>query len=368
MPPAMSPEARQLSLTAFRESIERHARYSLAQPWESLSLKSGVRMRQPGRAGFDHRPPARDRATVPAGGRQAPVLPVDRVPAGANAHQQLEQPGHLRSLPGHASPDGCLPGSRRGGRARCRARQRRIGTACGLLPGLPRHARHARIRIRHQLRVRSVPAGDRRRLSAGKAGQLVGVRHAMGNRSARRSLSRSRLWPDRTRRRSIGSLQPDVAGVAAAHRRAARRARCRLRRADGESPPALLRAVLTRLRHADLQHRRLPEGGGTEDRLGDHLEGPVPVRRRAAWARAAPPPGVLPGRLRDARSRRPVPAGSPDLRRLSGESRRSPERHASCAGHRRVDAHPRRRARPRLGHGLANDAIDDGVHEPHPAP
>ena len=44
--------------------------------------------------------------------------------------------------------------------------------------------------------------------------------------------------------------------------------------------------VLARLRHADLQHRRLPEGGGTEDRLGDDLEGAVPVRRRAARARS----------------------------------------------------------------------------------
>ena len=90
-----------------------------------------------------------------------------------------------------------------------------------------------------------------------------------------------------------------------------------------------------------------------------------PVRRRAAGAGAAPPPGVLPGRLRDARHRRPVPAGSPDLRRLSGEGRRSSERHASCAGHRRVDAHPRRRARPALGHRLADHAIDDGLHESH---
>ena len=56
-----------------------------------------------------------------------------------------------------------------------------------------------------------------------------------------------------------------------------------------------------------------------------------------------------------------------DLRRLSGEGRRSPERHASGAGHRRVDAHPRRRAGPALGHRVADDAIDDGLHEPHAA-
>ena len=53
------------------------------------------------------------------------------------------------------------------------------------------------------------------------------------------------------------------------------------------------------------------------------------------------------------------------LRRVSGEGRHSPERHASRAGHRRVDAHPRRRAGSALGHRLADHAIDDGVHEPH---
>ena len=38
MPPAeLDAESRQPSIAAFRESIERHARYSLAQPWESLS-------------------------------------------------------------------------------------------------------------------------------------------------------------------------------------------------------------------------------------------------------------------------------------------------------------------------------------------
>ncbi len=326
---------------------------------------SDVRVRQPGGAGSHGRPPARDRAALSAGRRQAPLLPVDRIPPRANARQQLEQSGHLRSVPGHASRDGRLPGRCRGGRARRCARQRRSGTPCGLLSGLPRHARHARLRVRNQLRVRPLPAGDRQRLPEGEAGQLAGVWHPMGNRTARGSLSRSRLWPDRTRRRSIGALQPDVAGVAAAHRRSARRAHCRLRRADGESPPTLLRAVLTRLRHADLQHRRLSEGGGAEDRVGDDLEGPVPVRRRAAGAGAATSPGVFPGCLRDARPRRPVPAGSRDLRRLSSEGRRSPERHASCTGHRRVDAHPRRRARSALGHRVADHAVDDGVHESH---
>ena len=37
MSPVLSTETRHASISAFRESIERHARYSLAQPWDSLS-------------------------------------------------------------------------------------------------------------------------------------------------------------------------------------------------------------------------------------------------------------------------------------------------------------------------------------------
>jgi starch phosphorylase len=37
MPAVVSPEVRPMAAAAFRESIERHARYSLAQPWETLS-------------------------------------------------------------------------------------------------------------------------------------------------------------------------------------------------------------------------------------------------------------------------------------------------------------------------------------------
>ena len=187
-----------------------------------------------------------------------------------------------------------------------------------------------------------VPSGNGRRRPEGEAGQLAHLRHSLGDRATRRIVPHSYLRPNRTRRRSSGPLQPDVAGLASARRRPARRAHRRPRRPDGESPPALLRPIVARLRHADLQRRGLSQGGGTEDRVGDDLEGPVPVRRRIAGAGTAAPPGVLPGGVRLAGSDGQVPGGPSDLRCLSREGRHSLERYASGSGHRRVDAHARR--------------------------
>jgi starch phosphorylase len=42
MPTSISAETTQRSVAAFRESIERHARYSLAQPWETLSARQAL--------------------------------------------------------------------------------------------------------------------------------------------------------------------------------------------------------------------------------------------------------------------------------------------------------------------------------------
>ena len=303
-------EARPISIAAFRESIERHARYSLGQPWESLS-------------------PRQLFECVSLAVRD---LSVDRQLETEQRFRQADAK-HLYYLSIEYLPGRMLTNnlSNLGIYDLCRDTLRQMGVsledveeterdaalgngglgrlaACFLdsLATLDMPGYGYGINYEYGLFRQEIDDGYQRE----KPDNWLAVRHALGNRTARRSLPRSRLRPDRTRRRSIGSLQPDVAGLAAAGRRSARRVRRRLRRADGESPPALLRQVLTRFRHADLQHRRLSEGGGTEDCLGDHLEGAVSVRRRTAGAGTAPAPGVLPGRLRDAGPGRPLPARS----------------------------------------------------------
>ena len=73
------PSDRVLSASALQESIQRHARYSLAQPWESLSTRQiyecvslTVRDLMVDRLLESERRYRR-------GGRQAPLLPLDRV-------------------------------------------------------------------------------------------------------------------------------------------------------------------------------------------------------------------------------------------------------------------------------------------------
>ena len=200
-----------------------------------------LRVRRARRAGSPGRPAARDPRTPSAGGCQARLLPLHRVSSRTVPDQQPDQSGHLRPLSGHARKHRGGSRARGGERAGCRARQRRARPARGLLPGLAGHARHAGLRLRHQLRVRPVPPGDRQRRPEGKAGQLARPPDALGDRAARGGVPRPCLRPHRARRRPPGPVQPDVAGLAAPDRRAPRLSHRRLRRPDGEPPPALLR-------------------------------------------------------------------------------------------------------------------------------
>ena len=249
---------------------------------------------------------------------------------------------------------------RRGGgeRARRRAGQRRPGPAGGLLPRLAGDARHARLRLRHQLRVRPVPPGDRATASRRRSrttGWTFGTPWQIER--PEEAVPGSRLRPHRARPRPPGQLQPDVARLEGPRRRAPRHADRRLRRPDGQLPAPVLRPVVARLRHADLQRRRLLQGRRAEDRVRDHLQGalshptPSPPAASCAWSRStswSPAPSAT--------SSGATERDHDELRRVRRQGRHPAQRHASRPGRRRADAHPGRRERPGLGAGLGDHA------------
>ena len=63
--------------------------------------------------------------------------------------------------------------------------QRRPRPPRGLLHRLAGHARDSGAGLRHPLRVRHLPAGDRRRLAGGEDRQVAALRQSLGDRAAR---------------------------------------------------------------------------------------------------------------------------------------------------------------------------------------
>ena len=279
----------------------------------------------------------------------------------------LENLGLRERLPRGARQPRREPRRRRGERGRRRPRQRRARAARGLLPRLARHARHARIRLRHQLRVRPLQAGDRRRLPAREARQLARARARPG---------RSRAPTRRASCRSTGASSTASIATAAT-------TRCGWTGRSSSAFPhdilvpgyggrtvnraaALLGALVARLRHADLQRRRLRQGGRAEDRVGDRVEGPLSVRRggaRAGSSASLQEYFLVACAVRDIV--RQFEQTHADLSRASGEGRDPDERHAPGAGRLRADAHPRRREGHVLGRGVGDHARDARLHEPH---
>ena len=142
----------------------------------------------------------------------------------------LIEPRPLRRRQGDHGGAGRRSRGARGPRARRRPRQRRSRTAGGLLPRLAGHARHARLRLRHQLRVRPLPPDVRQRLPAREARSLARWRIAVAHRAPRRSGDRPglRLHRPHDRERRVQAL---LGGLQSHRRRAARHADRRLRRA-----------------------------------------------------------------------------------------------------------------------------------------
>ncbi len=71
---------------------------------------------------------------------------------------------------------------RRGGTG---PRQRRPRPSGGLLHRFARHARGARARLRHPLRIRHLPSGDHRRLAGREDRQMAALRQSLGTDASR---------------------------------------------------------------------------------------------------------------------------------------------------------------------------------------
>ena len=121
---------------------------------------------------------------------------------GRSLGEQPLQPRHHRHLPRFPGRKWHRPANPLRRRTRRGAGQRRSRPARGLLSGFARDARYARLRLRHQLRVRSVPPGNSRRLPVGASRQLAARDLALAGRAARGVLHDSGLRPHRSSHRS----------------------------------------------------------------------------------------------------------------------------------------------------------------------
>ncbi len=114
----------------------------------------------------------------------------------------------------------------------------------------------------------------------------------------------------------------------------------RLSRPDRELAAAVHGARVGRLRHRNLQPRRLHSRRRAEDPVGKYLARALSLRLGDERQGTAPGAGIFPGRLRHGRHHAPLPPAAQEHRVAAVEGRHPDERHASQPGGRRADAHP----------------------------
>ncbi len=245
-------------LPDFAASVQRNLRYSLGKRWQDASprdLFTAVSLAT--RESLIEQMLATEERYRAADAKRLYYLSVEFL-MGRSLGNNLLNLGMLDPVardPGHARRG--PRGAARAG-ARRRARQRRPRPAGRLLPRLARQPRHARLRLRHQLRARPVPAGDRGRSAARVPRQLARPGLAVADHAPRRDPARARVRRGREARRRRRPRADALDPPADHARRAARPADRLLRRAHRELAAALLGARLRRVRHRHLPPGRLP--------------------------------------------------------------------------------------------------------------
>ena len=256
---------------------------------------------------------------------------------------------------------------RRDRRARGRRspRQRRPRPSRRLLHGEHGDGRRARLRLRHPLPARPVPAGDPRRQPGRAARDLARARQPLGVRPPRGRLRHRLRRPGRVPRpeRRRGTLRLAAGRDGEGHR--LRHPDRRLARRAGEHAAALEGRPDRPDPPRRLQRRRPLRQPRREQPRRRADPRPLPRRHLARRAGAPAPAGVL--LLVGLAAGHPAPAHAAvrTLRQPRREGGDPAQRHPPGGLRRRADAAADRRPRARVRRGLGAHPGHDRLHQPH---
>ena len=196
------PPLSEVNRNLFNKLIDHHIRFSLAKLRSELSKHDWYRATALVVRDMLVEKNARDAPAFRSQQFQEALLPVARISDRPLAGKQSLQPRHHRHLPRFSGRERNRPADpvRRG--ARRGARQRRPGPAGCMFSRFAGDARFARLRVRHQLRVRAVPPGDSRRLPGRAARRMAARNLAVAGGAPRAVVPDSGLRANRAPHRS----------------------------------------------------------------------------------------------------------------------------------------------------------------------